>query len=107
MFRSLMDHHQGAYDWSLAKVTVSLKSSFKYIIKIVGVRWQYEYQVVVCTLSAVRRVTAGCDHQMCQIKQEPRIIQVVTVDPLSKSRIKWCTLYYSILCKFHILFSCC
>ena len=28
-FGPFMDHPQGAYDWSLAKVTVSLKSSFK------------------------------------------------------------------------------
>ena len=58
MFRSLTDHHQGAYDWSLAKVTVSLKSSFKYIIKIVGVQWQYEYQFVhsVCV-----ECSAACD----------------------------------------------
>ena len=59
MFRSLMDHHQGAYDWSLAKV-----SAFNIIIKIVGVQWQYEYQVVVCALSAVRRVTfLFCDYK--------------------------------------------
>jgi hypothetical protein len=54
----------------------------------------------------VIKESTECDHQMCQIKQGPRIILIATVDPLSKSRTKWCTLYYSILCKFHILFSC-
>jgi hypothetical protein len=66
-------------------------------------RGRVAYSATVC----VRNECTECDHQMCQIKQGPRIIQIVTVDPLNKSRIKWCTLYYSVLCKFHILFSCC
>ena len=49
MFRSLIDHHQAVYEWSLANVTVSLKSSLEYIIKTVGVQWQYEYQSVHTT----------------------------------------------------------
>ena len=75
MFRSLMDHHQGAYDWSLAKVTVFLKSSDKHIIKIVGVQWQYEYQFVVCVLSAVRRVTELCSLMM--VHEGPKHVEAI------------------------------
>ena len=64
-------------------------------------------RVVDSATASVINESTGYDHQQCQIKQGSRIIQIVTVDPLSKSRIKWCTLYYSILCKFHILFRCC
>ena len=47
----IREHTIGA----LLKLQFLLNHHLKYIIKIVGVQWQYEYQVVVCKLSAVRR----------------------------------------------------
>ena len=56
MFRSLMDHHQGAYDGAMLKLQCLQNHQLKHIVKIVGVQWQYEFQFVACTLGAVRRV---------------------------------------------------
>ena len=46
MVRSLMDHHQ-----------------LKHIVKIVGMQWQYEYQFVVCALSAMQQ-TPHCTQRI-------------------------------------------
>jgi hypothetical protein len=46
---------------NLAKVTVFVELSVKYIVKNVAVLWQYVFQSAVCVLGVVRR-TAPSTH---------------------------------------------